>query len=76
MNVKGKAFANTVHNRPQALREVEAGRIFRQSAHERGKVVSPTHRPPLSPREDPWYSFMLEAESTPGPQCGRNDLSQ
>jgi len=19
-----------------------------------------------------WYSFLLEAESTPGPQCGRN----
>jgi hypothetical protein len=23
--------------------------------------------------EDFWYSFMLEAESTPGPQCGWND---
>jgi hypothetical protein len=20
-----------------------------------------------------WYSFLLEAESTPGPQCGRKD---
>jgi hypothetical protein len=25
-------------------------------------------------REDLWYSFMLEAESTSGPECGRKDL--
>jgi hypothetical protein len=24
----------------------------------------------LYPQEDPWYSFLLEAESTPEPQCG------
>ena len=38
-----------------------------------GKVVSPTHRPPLPPRKYSWYSFLLEAESTPGPQWGRRD---
>ena len=33
----------------QALRVLGSGRsqISRQSAHEGGKVVSPTHRPPL-----------------------------
>ena len=36
-----------------------------QSAHEGGKVVSHTHRPPLTPRKYSWYSFLLEAESTP-----------
>jgi hypothetical protein len=30
-----------------------------------GKVYSFTRRPPLT-QEDPWYSFLLEAESTPG----------
>ena len=40
--------------------------ISRQSVHEGGKVVSPTHRPPLPPRKYSWYSFLLEAESTPG----------
>ena len=40
---------------------------FRQSAHESGKVVSPTHRPPLPPRKYSWYSFLFVAESTPGP---------
>jgi hypothetical protein len=33
------------------------------------KVVSCTRRPAaLYSQEDSWYSFLLEAESTPGPQ--------
>ena len=32
-----------------------------------GKVVSLTHRPLFTPRKYSWYSFLLEAESTPGP---------
>jgi hypothetical protein len=31
-----------------------------------GKVVSPTRRPLFTPQEVCWYSFLLEAESTPG----------
>jgi hypothetical protein len=31
--------------------------ISRHSGHEGGKVVSPTHRPPLSPRKYSWYSL-------------------
>jgi len=38
-----------------------------------GKIVSFTHRPHLTPRKFSWYSFLLEAESTPGPQCDRKD---
>ena len=30
-----------------------------QSAHEGGKVVSPTHRPPLHPRKYSSYSFVM-----------------
>jgi hypothetical protein len=31
-----------------------------------GEFVSLAHQPPFSPREDSWYSFLLEAESTQG----------
>ena len=48
------------------LQEVEAPRISEQSAYEGGNI-SPTHRPPLPPMEDPWHSFLLQDESTPGP---------
>jgi hypothetical protein len=40
--------------------------ISRQSAHGCGKVVSPTHRPPLPPRNYLWFSFLLEADSPQG----------
>jgi len=36
-------------------------------AQDSAKVVSLTHRPLLSPGNTPGYSFLLEAESTPGP---------
>ena len=36
--------------------------FYRQSAYKGGKVVSPTHRPPLHPRGYRWYSFLLDNE--------------
>ena len=39
--------------------------IARQSAHEDGKVVSPTHQPPLPSRKYAWYLFLIEAKSSP-----------
>ena len=65
IKVKGKAIPL-----PWGFQEVEAPR-FQDNQHM--KLVSLTHRPPLPPRKYSCYSFMLEAESTPGPQCGQKD---
>ena len=53
----------------QALRVAGCigSQISRQSEHEGGKVVSPTHRSPLPTSKYSWYSFLLEAE------CGWKD---
>jgi len=57
------------HYRPDSswdFKEVEARKTSRHSAREGGKVISPTHRPPLPPRKYSWYLFLLEVLSTPG----------
>jgi hypothetical protein len=47
------------------LREVEAPTFSDIRLTDGGKVVSPTRRPLFYPQENSWYSFLLEAESTP-----------
>jgi hypothetical protein len=44
-----QSYPTTGLHRPLVVQEVKAPKISRQSAHEGGKVVSPTHRPPLPP---------------------------
>jgi hypothetical protein len=58
-----KSYPITGVDRPLGLHEVEAPRIARKSVHEDGKVVM----------RYPWYSFLSETESTPGPQSSRKD---
>jgi hypothetical protein len=59
----------------QALR-VPGGsgsQISRQSTYKGGMVCQPYALAFFIPRKYSWYSFLLEAESTPGPYCGRKD---
>ena len=62
-----KSYPITGLDRPLALHKVEVPRIFVQSAREGGKVVILRHRPPLPLGRYPWYSCLLEVESTSGP---------
>jgi hypothetical protein len=38
--------------------------ISRQSVYEGSRIISRTHRLPLTPKKYTWYSFVLEDEST------------
>ena len=63
---KGKAVLLQAWSDPEGSRKLSFP-DFMTTAQDGGKVVSLTHRPPLLPRKYTWYSFLLEAESTPGP---------
>jgi hypothetical protein len=52
--------------RPVGQQEVEAPRIARQSAHECGKVVSRTHRPPLHSADIPGALFCYRLSLSKG----------
>jgi len=57
-------------DRPWGLQEVEAPR---QSAHEGRKNISPTHRPPLPPRNIPGTHFCLRLSRPHGHSVAGNE---
>jgi len=63
---KDKAIPLQAWSGPEGSRKLRFP-DFMTTAQDGGKVVSLTHRPPLPPGNITWYSFLLEAESTPGP---------
>ena len=65
VNKKGKAVPLQAWSGSEGSRKLRFP-DFVTTAQDGDKVVSPTHRPPLPPGKCSWYSFLLEAESTPG----------
>ena len=67
--VKVKVNLKLCHYRPFRLQEAEGRRTSGQTTQESGKVVSPTHCPPL-PKEDSGKgkgkAMPLQALQTPG----------
>ena len=70
---KGKSVPLQAWSGPEGSRKLRFP-DYMTTARDGGKVVSLTHRPPLPPRKYSCHSFLLEAESTPGPQCDRKDF--
>jgi hypothetical protein len=65
--VRYKTIPVTGHGGLIGLWDVEAPTFLNNRLPDGGEVVSPVHRPPFTLHEDSWYSFLLEAESMPGP---------
>jgi hypothetical protein len=60
------------HYRPWGFQEVEAPRFLRVGTL-RWEGCQPYALVAFTPRNYSWYSFLLETELTPGPNCGRKD---
>jgi hypothetical protein len=55
--VKSKAIPLQAWTVPKGSRSLRLPQISRQSAHQSGKVISPTHRPPFPPENIPGTHF-------------------
>jgi hypothetical protein len=64
---KGKAAPLEAWSGPEGSRKLRFPDFMKTAQDGGGKIVSLTHRPLFPPRKYIWYSFLLEAESTPGP---------
>ena len=63
---KGKAVSLQAWSGPEGSRKLRFP-DFLTRAQEGGKVVNLYAPAAFTPRKFSWYSFLLEAESTPGP---------
>jgi hypothetical protein len=71
IHVKGKAVPVTGRGGPQGCEMLRFPHsLDLDNRLTDGGEASLTHRLPLTPRTFPGNSFLSEAESTPGPQCG------
>jgi hypothetical protein len=63
---KGKAIPVTGRGGPYCFEALRFPHFLDNRLTDGGYIVSLTRRPPFIPQEDSWYTFLLEAESTPG----------
>jgi hypothetical protein len=70
---EGKYIPVTGRGGPQGFETSRLSHFLDNRFIDGGKFVSLTRRPLFTPKEDSWYSFLLEAESIPGLQCGWKD---
>jgi hypothetical protein len=64
---KGKAVPVTGREGPEGCERSRFPHFVDNGLTDGGQVVSRTHRQAPPPQEFSWYSFPLDAESTPGP---------
>jgi hypothetical protein len=65
MGLKGKAIPVTGREGPEGCEMSRLPHFLDNRLTDGGEVVSPMRQPPFTPQQDSWYSFLLEAESTP-----------
>jgi hypothetical protein len=70
---KGKAIRVTGRGGPWSCETSRLPHLLDSRLRDGGEVSSLTHWPPFTRQKDSWHSFHLQAESTPGPQCGWKD---
>ena len=71
--VKGKAVPFEAWSGPEGSRKLRFP-DFMTTAQDGGKVCQLYAPAAFTPTKYSWYSFLLEVESTPRPQCDRKDF--
>jgi hypothetical protein len=61
--IKSKAIPVTGREGPQGCETLRLPHFLDNRLTDGGEVVSLMRRPPVTPQEDFWYSFLLETES-------------
>jgi hypothetical protein len=72
MQSKGKAIPLQALTSPEGYRRLRLP-DFKTIGTSKWQRCQPYAPAAFTPSKYSWYSFLLEAESTPGPQCGRKD---
>jgi hypothetical protein len=63
---KKESYRVTGREGPQGCETSRLPHFIDNRLTDGGEIVSLTRRPPFTPQKDFWYSFLLEAELTPG----------